>query len=177
MEITRSNIESRAESGGEVFEELASLLGLSSEEKTISSVMAQYKKDVGLDIVTSEEEFEDHQLCKSASDNNYFSNRHKIFKTASAINDPNIARYIESFCSESGGHKSVHSIITALRDITGISTIGYDDKKLIDFIEKCQYKHKDNVLGGTLERDVGKEGTKNFHNYEDNQADYFRSAK
>ena len=188
MSIERSDIYIKSESGGEVFEELAKLLSKTSSDaatqellsainnkrmETVNDIVARYKKETGLDIVLSE----DDSVVKTASViQKFVSKRHKIAQHP-ILSDVDACKDIESFCQCSGGHKSIHAIIHALREKLGREDISYTDPALVKFIEDCQAKHKETCPNHEKSFEVGQIGTVNEDNHEDQTADYFRGAK
>jgi hypothetical protein len=195
MTISRSDLFPPSESGGEVFEELAKLLSKEAHPNTVqellnaisnkrsesvSDVVARYREETGLDLVLSENEV----TVKTASpgpknEARFLSKRQKTASEAptSILTDPKIVKDIESLCSCSGGHKSLHAIIESLRSTNHRNDISYTDPELNKFIEECQAKHKESCPDDSADTfEVGQIGTQQS-NDEDRVADYFKSGR
>lgn len=110
----------------------------------------------------------------------FISKRHKLAAETQphpVLNNPDACRDIESYCSCSGGHKSPHAIILALREKLGREDISYTDPELIKFIEDHLAKHKQTCPSNKLQFEVGQVGTQKSDSYEDQVADYFKHSK
>ena len=105
------------------------------------------------------------------------SKRQAQVKTTSILDNPEVVQDIESFCSCSGGHKSLHSIILSLREKLGREDISYTDPELIAFINKCKAKHQQSCSQDHRHFEAGQVGTQKDDHNEDRVADYFKSAR
>jgi hypothetical protein len=105
------------------------------------------------------------------------SKRQAQIKTTSILSNPEVIQDIESFCSCSGGHKSLHSIILAMREKLGREDISYTDPDLIAFINKCKAKHQQSCSQDHQHFEAGQVGTQKDDHNEDRVADYFKSAR
>jgi enoyl reductase-like protein len=194
-QVSRSDIYPRSESGGEVFQELERLLSDQSKTATpiqdllnvinnkrsenVSDVVARYREETGLGLVQSENEttiktaaFEEKEVKSK-----FLSKRHKIASSHPVLSNADACKDIESFCSCSGGHKSLHAIIHALREKLGREDLSYTDPELIKFIEDCQAKHKETCSDGLRNFEAGQVGTHQESHDEDQIADYFKSGR
>jgi hypothetical protein len=198
MAISRSDIYAKDERGGDWFQEfLCSLAGQSSNMqeileaitgqhgKSVQSIVQQYRKDVGLDIVGG---LEDEQVKEASVKNTEVKMSQASFRPLSIRHaqdhssiidmiekDPKAVRDIESHCRGSGGFKSTISIINIIRKMFPDELISFTDKDLVAYIERIKDSHK--AESGKVDiADVGA-GTRIGDNNDDNAADYIRGAK
>ena len=178
--ITRDNEYVRREQYGETIDEFFRLLEagtnsqlldtlVSKQQQSVEHVLAQYKQDVGLELLTPD-------LTKTASAPRYISLRHKLASAVVSVlqEHPELIKDIESLCSHSGGHKGVHSVIHFLRDKLG-EDISYSDEALTKFILETKERFKDALPECCVEE--GAVGTQHQDHYDDQGADYFNPTK
>jgi hypothetical protein len=118
------------------------------KSKTVESVVQDYRKQVGLDILISESQDKELSPVKeSTASFKPISIRH-IAEKKSIIDliesDENLQKIITSLCEHSGGNRSTPSIIKFLRDfLEGKARVDYNDDKLVSYIEDCRSKFKE----------------------------------
>jgi ATP-dependent DNA ligase len=88
---------------------------------------------------------------------------------------PDVKKIIDSYCHNTGGTKSVHSIISFLRDRFG-NEIKFNDEELKKYIEDRKAHFHTHHESFNAE-DVGKVGTESSNEYDDSTADYFSHGK
>lgn len=168
--ISRSDTYEKSESGGSWFEEFLRICKdkdqvldnvINKKSESISEVVQQYREMVGLDLI------------KTANTKYNFIS----IRQANKINlddYPEIKKIIDSFCMNSGGTKSVHSIINYLRTKMGNDVIRFSDEDLIKYIEERREHYRDyNNENESSANDVGKVGIEPDNDYDDNVADYY----
>lgn len=105
------------------------------------------------------------------------SKRHQLISKRAGVLElhPDIKKIIDSYCHNTGGTKSIHSIISFLRDRFG-NEIKFNDDELKKYIESRKAHFRTHHEEFNAE-DVGKVGTEPSNNYADDVADYYSHGK
>jgi hypothetical protein len=186
--VSRSDVYVRDEKGPSWFEEFLETLANKKSDttqdilnsiynvraRTVDSVVNEYRKQVGLDLVTGTEESD--ETIKQAS-TRPLSVRHasELRKSPMDIvmNSEEIQNIIKSFCVNSGGHKGTTSIISKIRqhlEDAGVTEKVFTNEELKKYIEECKDANKQNSTDKVL--DPGMVGTDSNEEYADTVADY-----
>lgn len=187
MTFNRGDDHIKQEHGGETLDEFFRLLTAASNPtqellnaingkrtETVASLVQSYREQVGLDLVEANEAPE----IKTASKKTCFlSKRHKTASLQDLLqSNPEVAKDIDSFCSHSGGHKSTHAILHALRDKLGPDVISYSDQELIAYIESRKDQHRDCSHTSPGHFEEGAVGI-GHEEPQDQLADYFKAGR
>ena len=184
--ISRSDVYARDERGPDWFDSflqsyanqgnVKDLLDTITEKKakTVQSVVDEYRKMVGLDLIANEEEPE----IKARASRSLSLRQAKIAKIASVIeiieDDPSLKNAIEDICKHSGGTRSTYSIMEFLRDRLGNDKVSLQDQQLKDYIENVKSKYFEDL--GDREEKPGLVGTDN-EDFTDDAAEYYTNGR
>ena len=90
------------------------------------------------------------------------------FGSSNILSNPQIIRYIDGFCQNSGGTKSTHSIINSLREKFGNELVSFSNEALVNYINERKQHFKEYHGNNDVELEVGKADD----HFDDFQADY-----
>lgn len=187
--VTRNDIFVRSERGAEWFNDFLESFAKDSEgstkdildaiqdkrNQTVQGVVDKYRKMVGLDIQSDENNNDDSIKAKA---HRPLSIRHaKPLENIVVVieNDPKLKEDIRSLCEHSGGTKNTHSIINYLRNKLGKDIVSYSNDDLIKYIEEAKKEYQEDKEKSNI--DVGRVGTNTEDYPEDNVADYITHGK
>lgn len=183
--ITRSDVYSRDEAGGDWFQEFLRsyadvkesstnqeiLEAMTSKQgETVESVVSNYRTMTGLDVMA--EALDADEIVATASSEVAKPPRplscraehtHEEAAPESVIvlieKDEHLKGDVESLCEHSGGTKETHSILNFLRGKLGSDVVSFSDDDLLEYIEgiKSQYYEEHDAPRGNAGK-VGLDG-------------------
>jgi hypothetical protein len=143
--------------------------------ETVDGIVQNYREQVGLDSLSSDEE--DKDLTKQASAKiRPLSIRHAA-EDKSVVqlieDDQELKAKIDSHCEHTGGTKNIEALLSFLRGILG-HQVSFSDKKLREYLEGRKNRFKDHTPERSSE-DVGRVGTDSSEEHDDDKADYIKN--
>ena len=191
IKVTRNDIYTRDEKGGEWFDEFLRSFAdekegsiqdvmdaiQSKKGETVQGIVDKYKIMVGIDSVADNDTL---STLESKASFRPISIRHAEHHVPESIvviieKDPVVKEGIRSMCEHSGGTKNTHSIMDFIREKLGKDLINYSDENLVKYIEDIKKSYRDEATEES-HNDVGRVGIETDDHTEDT-ADYITHGK